>query len=76
MNRLYAIASGERRQLVTLAGAVLVFMLTLLALQLRGRSMVFSQIGGERNYGAVYAPYGNGQNSPRKPSSVNLTHPR
>jgi hypothetical protein len=45
MNRLRAIAIEEQRQLITLGFAVVVFLMTLLALQVHGRGSQFSRLG-------------------------------
>jgi hypothetical protein len=51
MNRLRAIAIEEQHQLVTFAFAIVVFMLTLLALQLRGRGPIFDGVGNANRDG-------------------------
>lgn len=55
MNRLRSIAIEEQRQLMTFAFAVVVFLLTLLALQLHGQSSKLTRVDGNNHYSASSA---------------------
>ena len=55
MNRLRSIAIEEQRQLITFGFAVLVFLMTLLALQLHDRGSTLNRVGGANREGASHA---------------------
>jgi len=55
MNRLRSIAIEEQRQLMTFAFAVVVFLLTLLALQLHGQSSKLTRVDGNNQNSASSA---------------------
>ena len=55
MNRLRSIAIEEQRQLITLGFAVVVFLMTLLALQLHDRSSTPNRFGSANHEGASHA---------------------
>jgi hypothetical protein len=64
MNRLRSIAIEEHRQLVTLGFAVIVFLMTLLALQLHGQGSTLSRVGRANREGVGHAQRLNGAARP------------
>jgi hypothetical protein len=55
MNRLRSIAIEEQRQLMTFGFALIVFLMTLLALQLRDRGSTSNRVGSASREGASHA---------------------
>ncbi len=64
MNRLRSIAIEEQRQLITFAFAVVVFLMTLLALQLHGQGSRLKRIEGANREGATFSIPRMGATSP------------
>jgi hypothetical protein len=64
MSRLRAIAIEEQRQLITFGFAIVVFLLTLLALQLRAGGSIPDPVGSASGYAASHAMDVDGGASP------------
>jgi hypothetical protein len=64
MNRLRSIAIKEQRQLITFGFAVLVFLMTLLALQLHNQGAILNRVGSANRGGASHALRQDGAVSP------------
>jgi hypothetical protein len=65
MNRLRSIAIEERRQLITFIFAVLVFLMTLLALRLLDQGSALNRVGGANRARTSHSMRQDGTLSPR-----------